>query len=116
MRWTGLLLVVGLAWLAMAPAYAQDGAAGEVYLGGEVPKFALSLRLSAVDISGIPFRGETYFPEELDFDVDLGYGAAAEYYFRPSLSLELAFDQVMTEDTYGDADTVICPSYFCPAA
>jgi len=105
MRLTGLLVVVGLAWMA-ATLPAQGAVTGVVYFGEESPRFAFSVRLSGVDISGIPYRGETYFPEELDFDMDLGYGAAAEYYITPSLSLELAFDQVVNEDTYGDADTV----------
>jgi len=105
MRLTGLLVVVGLAWMA-ATLPAQGAVTGAVYFGEESPRFAFSLRLSGVDISGIPFRAGTYFPEELDFDRDLGYGGAAEYYITPALSLELAFDQVLNEDTYGGAQSV----------
>jgi opacity protein-like surface antigen len=106
MKWTGLLLVVGLACLVVAPAYSQDRTTGEVYFGDEPPSFAVSFRASWHDISGIPFKADTYFPEDLDFDVDMGYGVALEYYITPSWSVELLFDHVKTEDTYGEAQVV----------
>lgn len=106
MKWSGLLVVVCLACMVATSAFALGGLAGEDYFGEEPPTFAFGLRLGFHDISGIPFRADTIFPEELNFDTDVGYGASLEYWFAPSMSIELAFDHVKIEDTYGDADTV----------
>ena len=106
MKWSGLLVVVCLACVVATSALAQGGLANEDYFGDAPPTFALGLRLGFHDISGIPFRGETFFPEEINFDTDMGYGASIEYWFSPALSIELVFDHVKIEDTYGEAYTV----------
>jgi opacity protein-like surface antigen len=106
MKWSGLLVVVILTVATVASAYAQGGLTNEEYFGDQAPKFAFGLRMGFHDISGIPYRGETYFPEALDFDTDVGYGASLEYWFTPTWSIELVFDHVKIEDTYGDAETV----------
>jgi opacity protein-like surface antigen len=100
MKGSVILFVLGLVCVPLLPALPADDEGGEVYFGNIPPKFAIAIRASVHDISGIPFRGETYFPEALNFDTDWGYGFSAEYWFSPSISLELAFDHVKTEDTY----------------
>jgi opacity protein-like surface antigen len=100
MKGSVILFVLGLVCMPLLSAFAADRLTGEEYFGDIPPKFAVGVRASVHDISGIPFRENTYFPEELDFDTDWGYGFSAEYWFTPSISLELAFDHVKTEDTY----------------
>ena len=106
MKGSAVVLFISLVCMLLASAVATAGVMGQAYLGEEPPRFAFGFRASVHDIAGIPFKGDTFFPEELNFDTDIGYGFSAEYWLSPSLSLELAFDHVKIEDTYGEAETV----------
>lgn len=106
MKGSAVVLVVGLACLLSASASAAGDLTGEVYFGDVPPKFAVGFRLTGHEIGGINANAGSYFGGDLGFDRDFGYGFSVEYWITPSLSVELAFDHVKIEDTYGAARTV----------
>jgi len=106
MRRNAVVLFVGLACVLLASASAPGALTRLEYFGDEPPSFAVGVRGSWHSIDGINAGAGSYFGEDIGFDTDFGYGFSAEYWFTPSLSLELALDHVKIEDTYGDARRV----------
>lgn len=106
MKRSAVGLFVALACMLLASAPSQGAVTGEVYLGDQAPRFAFGFRWSWHQIGGITASAGSYFGEDLGFDTDMGYGLSAEYWFTPAISIELAFDHVKIEDTYGAAKTV----------
>jgi outer membrane protein W len=106
MRRSAVVLMAGLAWVLLAAPSALGAVTGEVYFGDQPPGFAVSFRGSLHSIDGIEAGPGSYFPGDLGFDTDWGYGLALEYWITPAISIELAFDHVKIEDTFGAARTV----------
>jgi len=105
MKGSALVLFIGLVSVLLSSAPAQGEVFGQAYLGDETPKFAIGARVSWHTIDGIDASPGSVFGEDLGFDTDMGYGLSFEYWFSPRISLELAFDHVKIEDTYGAART-----------
>ncbi len=106
MKGSAVVLFVGLICALLASGPARGDVMGQAYFGEGPPKFAIGLRLGWHTIDGIDASAGSYFGEDLGFDTDYGYGFSAEYWISPAISLELAFDHVKIEDTYGAAKTV----------
>ena len=106
MKGSAVVVFVGLACALLASAPASGALTGEAYFGDQPPQFAFGIRGSWHNIDGITASSGSYFGGNLGFDTDFGYGLSAEYWLTPSLSLELAFDHVKIEDTFGANRTV----------
>ena len=103
---SAVVLFVGLVCLVLAPGPVRADLTSEVYFGDEPPQFAFGIRGTVHTIDGINAGAGSFFGEDIGFDTDYGYGFSAEYYITPSISVELAFDHVKIEDTFGAALTV----------
>ena len=106
MRRSAVVLFAGLACVLLAAPAARGDVTGEVYFGDQPPELAFAFRGSLHTMDGIDTGAGSYFTEDLGFDTDFGYGFSLEYWIIPSVSLELSFDHVKIEDTFGAARNV----------
>ena len=106
MKRSAVGLFVALACMLLAAVPSEGAVTSEVYFGDQAPRFAVGFRGTWHSIEGIDAGAGSYFGEDIGFDTDFGYGFSAEYWFTPTISIELAFDHVKIEDTYGAAQTV----------